>query len=52
MFCTYVNMALDSSDLSKAFFDKNPVGANCLLCLVDKNRKEGKNGAPGCTALM
>lgn len=45
-------MALDSSDLSKACFDKNSVGANHLLCLVDKNRKEGKNGAAGCEALM
>lgn len=45
-------MVLDSSDLSKACFDRNPVGASRLLCLVDKNRKEGKNGAAGCMALM
>lgn len=52
MSCTNVNMALDFSDLSKACFDRNPVGVNRLLCLVDKNRKEGKNGAAGCMALM
>lgn len=52
MCCTYVNMVLDFSDLSKVCFDRNPVGVNRLLYLVDKNRKEGKNGAAGCMALM
>lgn len=45
-------MGLDFSNLNNASFDREIVGAYCLLCVVGKNRKEGNNGAADCMALV